>query len=259
VRKLIGALTLVTIFAVTVPISGHYAQRRNQDVISQARDAYYSLTRQGFYGFEAALDPKWEVILGPTATKENLKVFRALRFSMIVDARGAVTITHAVVSSDRTRLQPYIKQIDYNIQRLVRPILGAWAMFMVDSPFPENEFRLENSGNRYNLFYTIDSRDAVLTMTSDLLIKEWKLTDRIAKRTIKPVFQKTTDGLLLTGYQSVFEPLGEGNKTTLEINIEYQVVSRMKLPRKIQFKGMYGREPVEAEVTLHSVRATRRS
>jgi hypothetical protein len=260
VRKLIGALTsLLLILSVTVSISAHSVRCGDPDVIGQARDAYYNLTRQGFYGFDAALDPNWEVILGPTATNENLKVFRALRFSITVDARGAVTVTHAVVSTDRTRLQPYIKQIDYNIQRLVKPILGTWAMFMVNSPFPENQVRLENSGNSYHLFYTTESRDVMLTMTSDLLITEWKITDATAKRTIKPVFQKTTDGLLLTGYQSVFEPLGEGKKTTLEVNIGYQLVSGMKLPRKIQFKGMYGDEPVEAEVTLQSVRATRRS
>src|SRR5688572_29792766 len=109
-------------------MSAHPVRCGDQDVIGQARDAYYNLARQGFYGFEAALVPNWEVILGPTATKENLKVFRALRFSMAVDARGAVTINHAVVSSDRTRLQSYIKQIDYNFQRLVRGVFGTWAM-----------------------------------------------------------------------------------------------------------------------------------
>jgi hypothetical protein len=253
-KKLNGALAaLITVFSFTVPISAQSNQSGNQYVIGQARGAYYNLTRHGFNGFDAAVEPKWEVILGPTATMENLKVFRAVRFSMTVDAKGAVKVNHVVISSDRTRLEPYIKQIQYNIQRLVTGVLGTWATFMVNSPFPEDEqqIRVENLSTGYHLFYTRQSSDAMLTLTRDLLITEWRLTDSTAKRTIKPFFQKTTDGLLLRGYQTIFEPLGPGLKTTLEINIEYQAVSGMKLPRKVQFKGMHGSEPVEAELTFN--------
>jgi hypothetical protein len=258
VKKLIAS-AVVTICFGTISISAH-VRCGDQAVIGGARGAYYNLTKQGFYGFEAALVPKWEVILGPTASKENLKVFRAVRFSMAVDARGEVIITHAVVSNDRTRLQPYIKQIDYNFQRLVKGVLGTWAMFMVNSPFPEeSEIKVEDLGKECRLFYNMESTNVMLTMTSDLLLTEWRLTDSRAKRTIKPIFQKTTDGFLLRGYQSVFEPLAAGNKSTLEINIEYQVVSGMKLPRKIQFKGIHGSEPIEAELTVQSVRATPKS
>ena len=261
-KKLIRALgLLITIYALTVSISAQTTVASSEKVIGQARGAYYNLTRQGFHGFEAGLDPKWEVILGPTATEENLKVFRAVRFSITVDARGAVTLSHVVVSADKTRLEPYIKQIDYNIKRLVTGLFGTWAAFMVNSPFPENEsqIKVEDSAAGCRLFYTTQSADVVLTLTNDLAISEWKLIDRAAKRTVRPLFQKTTDGLLLTGYHSLFEPLGVGIKTTLDINIDYQVVNGMKLPRKIRFKGMHGSEPVEAELTLHSVRAARRS
>jgi hypothetical protein len=70
------------------------------------------------------------------------------------------------------------------------------------------------------------------------------------KRTVKPQFQKTPDGLLLSGYHGVFEPVGDGIKTTLDFKIEYQDVNGLKVPRKLRFNGMHGSEPVEAELVF---------
>lgn len=252
-RTLFAALaSLVTIYPVTVSVSAHSAQAGSQDLIGRARGSYYNVTRQGFNGFQAAIVPNWEVTLGPTATVENLKLFRAMRFSMTVDANGAVTLRHEVADPEKTRLEPYVTQIHGNVQRLVAGFFGAWARFMVNSPFPEteSEFKIEDLGKEYHVSYNTQSSDALLTMTNDLLIVEWKLTGPRAKRTIKPLFQKTAEGLLLSGYKSIFEPVGEGIKTTLDFLIEYQDVSGMKLPHKIRIKGMHGIEPVEAELSF---------
>jgi hypothetical protein len=235
-----------------VPISTH-SVRSSQDVIGQARGAYYSLTRQGFYGFKAAIEPNWEVILGPTATPENLKVFRAFRFSMTVDSNGAVTVRHEIAGIEKPQSESLVRQIHDDVQRLVGSFFGTWSMFTVNSPFPgpESEIKIENLGKEYRLFYTMPSADAMIRMRSDLLITEWKLNGPRAKRTLKPFFQKAAEGLLLSGYQTVFEPVSEGIKTTLDINIEYQDVNGMKLPHKVRIRGMHGSEPVEAELTFN--------
>lgn len=268
VRKLIRVLaSLVTICAVTVPlavhavtaqkVSTHSASTTSQDitkqeVISRARGAYYNLARHGFSGFKAEIEPNWEVILGPSASQESLNAFRALRFSMTVDAAGAVTVSHQVVNKDEARLERYARQIHNDIQRLLAAFFGAWSMFTISSPFPptESNSKVENSDKKHRISYTTQSADAILTLTSDLLITELKFTGQRAKRTIKPLFQKTAEGLLLTSYQTFFEPVGEGIKTTLNISVEHQDVSGMKLPHKVQIKGMHGSEPVAAELTF---------
>jgi hypothetical protein len=251
VRRLIGALApLITIYAVAVPLAAQSARTSSQDVIGPARGAYYSLSKQGFDGFKATIDPNWEVILGPASTAANLKVFRALQFSMTVDANGAATVSHEALNTEKLRVEPYVTQIHNNMQRLVAAFFGTWARFMVSSPFPA-AVKIENVANGYRLSYTTQSTDAILTLTSDLLIAEWNFTAQRSKRTIKPLFRKTAEGLLLTGYQTVFEPAGEGIKTTLDYTIEYQDVSGMKLPHRIQIRGMYGSEPVEAELIFN--------
>ena len=253
-RKLTRALgSLLTIYALTVSVCAGDQVVTNEDVIGQARSAYYSLTRKGFKGFKATIEPSWEVILAHTATPENLKVFRAVRFSMVVDANGAVTVSHEVgANAAKPDLQPVVKQIHYDVQRLVTGFINTWRMFVVGSPFPETEYqiKIENPGKQYRLFYTMESGEVMILMTGDFLITEWNLTGPRAKRTVKPHFQKTVDGLLLSGYEGVFEPISEGPKTTLDFSIEYQEVGGMRLPHKVRFGGKHGSEPVEAELVF---------
>ena len=244
-------MSLVAIHILTVPVAGDSAAYGCQDKIDQARSAYYNLRNHGFNGFTATIEPNWRVTLGPTATKENLKIFRALRFSMVVDANGTVSVSHEVISLDKARVEPYAAQIQENVLRLVAGSFGTWARFVIASPFPENEtpVKIENSGEECRVFYAVESANIALAMTNDL-ITEWKLTAPNARRTINPSFRKTSGGLLLNSYKSVFEPAGVGVKTTSDVTIEYQDVEGMKLPHKIAIRGLYGSEPFAAELTF---------
>jgi hypothetical protein len=250
-RKLIcGLLSLVTIYALAVPASADSSAASCQEMIGQARGAYYNLKRQGFRGFKATIEPNWDVILGPTSTPESLKVFRSIRFFMVADANGAVTVTHQIADTEKARSEAYARQIHENLQRLVAGFFGIWTMFMVSSPFPESDtsFKIDNAGKECRLFFTTESTDIVLAITNDLLITEWKLSSPGAKRTIKPLFQKTSEGLLLKGYHSVFEPVGEDIRTELEFTIQYQDVDGLKLPHTVELQGLHGSEPVTAEL-----------
>jgi len=250
-RKLIRALgSLLTILALTASVDAGAHPVADQGVIGQARSAYYNLTTKGFKGFTATVEPNWKVILADTVTKENLKVFRAVRFSMVVAANGAVTVRHEVsANATKPNLQPFVNKIDYDVERLISGFFNTWRIFMVNSPFPEAEqIKIENPGTDYRLSFNMESGQVMLTMTGDFLITEWNLSGSSGKRMVKPRFQKTVDGFLLTGYQSVFEPISAGIKTSLDFNIEYQDVRGVKLPHKVRFRGMHGSEPVEAEL-----------
>ena len=250
--KLIRALgSLLLVFTLTVSVCPREQTTTNHDVISQARAAYYSLERKGFKGFTATIEPNWEVILAQTATPANLKVFRSVQFSMVVDANGAVTVTHEVgADAAKPELQPTVNRIHTDVRRLVTGFFNTWRIFTVGSPFPDtaNEVKIESAGKQYRVSYPTQSGAVTIAMTGDLLLTEWNLSGPTVKRTVKPQFQKTPDGLLLTGYHGVFEPIGPGIKTTLDFRIEYQDAGGMKVPRKLRFSGMHGTEPVEAEL-----------
>jgi len=250
-RKLIRALgSLLTILALTVSVDAGAHPVADKGMIGQARSAYYNLTSKGFKGFTATVEPNWKLILADTGTKENLKVFRAVRFSMVVDANGAVTVRHEVsANATKLNLQPFVNKIQYDVERLISGFFNIWRIFVVNSPFPETEqIKIENSGAENRLAFNMQSGEVMLRMTGDFLITEWNLSGSTGKRTVKPRFQKTVEGFLLTGYQSIFEPTNGGTETTLDFNIEYRDVDGMKLPHKVRFSGMHGTEPVEAEL-----------
>ena len=246
--KLIVALALFAAIFSFRPTVSAQSVSTSQDVVNQARRAYYNLASHGFNGFQATIEPNWEVTLGYAATPDNLTVFRDVRFSMNVDAKGAVTLTHEVTGSQKTRVERYAPEIHNNLQRLVAGVFGTWSFFMIRSPFPKIPIETLTVDKVHRLFYTEESTEVMLTLTTDFVITEAKLNRPTSRRTITPVFQKTSEGLLLTSYHTVSQPVGQGGKTTLYIKIEYEVVGGMKLPSKIHLKGMHGIEPIEAEL-----------
>jgi hypothetical protein len=250
------ALLKLALVALTVSVcaNGQVATHDDvPDVLGRARSSYYNLTRKGFKGFTATVEPNWEIILASSATSENLKVFRDVKFSMVVDGNGVVTVRHELgPNAAKPNLEPIVQKIHYDTERLIVGFFNTWRTFMVSSPFPETEnpIKLENPDNQYRLVYNRQAGEVVIMMTRDFLITDWSLSGPAAKRTVKPHFEKTADGFLLTSYQGLFEPVGAGIKTTLDFTIEYQDVSGLKLPHKVQLKGMHGSEPVEAELVF---------
>ena len=247
-RRLGAALLILVISVSVLPCEQSAA---NEAIINKARGSYYSLSRKGFKGFSAGVEPNWEVILAQTATPATLTVFRAVQFSMTLDANGVVTVTHEVgANAAKPELQPTVARIHSDVQRLVTGFFNTWRTFVVISPFPETEFQIEHPGKQYQFFYTTQAGKVSIVTTDDLLITEWNLVGPTVKRTVKPQFQKTADGFLLTGYHQVFDPIGAGIKTTLDFQIEYQDVGGMKLPYKVRLAGIHGSEPVEAELVF---------
>jgi len=245
--------SILIVLAITVSVYPHAQTVSNKDVLKKGRSAYYSLARKGFNGFTAAIEPNWEVILAQTATPANLKIFRDVRFTMVVDANGAVTVTHELgPNATKPELQPTVNRIHYDVQRLVTGFFNTWRLFVVSSPFPETEsqVKIENPSKQYRFSYTTQAGEITITTSRDLLIKEWNLVGPTVKRTVKPQFQKTPDGYLLTGYHGVFDPIGNGIKTTLDFQIEYQDFKGMQVPQRVRLSGMHGSEPVEAELAF---------
>ena len=250
--KPIAALALViTLHLFVSSVSGQVTAVSRDKVITDARAAYYSLARRGFNGFQATIEPNWKVILGNTATPENLKVFSSQHFSMSVDASGAVTVNREFGEEQGTSLAPAVKQIQENVQRLVESFFANWAFYMIRSPFPEVQIKTERVGNDYRFFYTVQLTEVRLTATTDFLLTECQFSNSTTRRTIKPILEKTSEGFVLRGYHTVFEP-AQGNRTTMDTAIDYHELGGMKLPERIRIKGMYGAEPVEAELKFNA-------
>src|SRR5207245_11434104 len=72
----------------------------SKKVMEDARHAYYSLRSAGLDEFRATVKPNWEVVLkdqlasDPATAQAGLKLLNGIHFSMLLDARDKVTVTH---------------------------------------------------------------------------------------------------------------------------------------------------------------------
>ncbi len=222
------------------------------EVVRRARSAYYNLRELGFTGFAANLEPNWEVILKGAASAEALKLFRGLRFSVSLDDTGTVKVSRhgpapPAITEDR------IKEIDGNVARLVTGFFRTWKMFMMGSPFPEGsrDLQIENLGKQYRLSFAGQGEKVVTTMTDDFTITEVKVSAPTYNGTIKPRFEKTSRGYVLTSYEGNYEPTSGQRKTRISVRIDYEEVGGLKLPQKVRFSGTYSDDPIEAELLLN--------
>jgi hypothetical protein len=244
-------VSLLILLLLTVSLPAEQTVAAQQDVLTHARSAYYSLAKKGFKGFTATVEPNWDVILAQTATPANLKVFRDVKFAIVVDENGAVTVTHELgPNASKPDLAPTVDRIHYHVQRLVTGFFNTWRSFVVNSPIPDTEIKIENTGKQYRVSYGTPPGEVTLTMSSDFSITETHFAGPTVKRTVKPEFQKTADGFLLTAYKQLSEPVGDGVKTTLDFHIDYQDLNGMKVPQKVRLSGVYGGEPIAAELTF---------
>jgi len=247
----IAKIIRVLVFTILLPVPLGNAQSRpvrSEELLTHARKIYYNLRRLGFNGFQATIEPNWEVILADTATEENLKVFSAVHFFITVDAQGTVTLRHEVDEKQRTRVKPYVTQIHDDVLRLVAGFFRTWSFFTIDSPFPDTQIKIESVGTQHFVSYTFRSDQVVLDMSPDYVLTEGRFVGPTSRRVVNPIFEMTPDGFVLTGYHTVLEPVAAGVRSTMDTRVEYQDVGGMKLPSKIQIKGMYGSEPIEAEL-----------
>ena len=227
-------------------------------IIAQARQAYYSLSRFGLIEFQSNIQPNWEVVLkdelaaNPSAAQESLRLLNGLHFPIRLDPKGNVKVDHiADFPPPNERVAAGFKQIYGGMEQAVSGFFETWNLFMLNSPFPEvdSEYQLEDLGGQYRLSYQEGAADVVTTMTGDLAITEIKVSATEFKSSIKPHFMKTEKGYVLTAYEGNYQPVTGPGATRLNVQLDYQEVNGLQLPRKLHLDGVYeGRNPFEMEL-----------
>jgi len=60
-----------------------------------------------------------------------------------------------------------------------------------------------------------------------------KATNAEFEGTIRPTFEKSPAGFLLTAYEADYQQAGASNPIHLHVEINYQEVSKLQLPKKL--------------------------
>ena len=254
-RRRIAGLLLVWLALVATA----YGQVDKKAIVTQAGQSYYSLRRFGLVEFQATIQPNWALTLGermktdPAGTQAFLKRLATLHFGMTLDADGRVKVTYqSDVPPQSPQAAEGIKQIFAGIEQLVPPFFDTWSPFMLTTPFPlvDTAYQLEDNGKQYRLAYKDGDSNFVTTMTKEFEIIETVVTDATSHGSIKPQFIKSQKGFLLMGYEATYEPTSGPGKTHLTVQIEYQEVNGLQLPRRMHMDSVFDGQSATTELVF---------
>lgn len=245
------SLILTWFCTLTIPVAHGAAQADKREIVRRATQSSYSLRRLGLLEFKANVQPNWE--LAAKNFKANpgaMKMLNSLMFSVSLKPDGSVKIEHESSLPIPSAQEENVKQIYSGMDEMLSGFFMTWNVLMLTSPFPaiESEYQLQNLDGKYLLTYKEGNADISTTMTKELAIEEIKVSSDAFKGSVRPQLTKTPKGYVLVGYQGNYEPTAGLGKTRLDIQIDYQEVNGLQLPRKLSLDGIYDGSPVQMEL-----------
>jgi hypothetical protein len=251
------SLCLAACFFFLSAIPSYAVDRK--DVVSRAKQSYYSLRGLGLLEFQSNIRPTWEVTLAnelrsnPSGAQAGLKMLNGLHFVMTLDQKGKVKVDH---SSDapppNEQAAAGFNQIYSGMDQAVSGFFDTWSMFMLTSPFPDadGEYQVEDLGAEYRLSYKDGSADVVTSMSKDLLITEVKVTSPEFVSSIRPQFARIAGRFVLSGYDADYRPASGPGTVKLNVKLDYQEVKGLQLPHRLNLDSVYDGSPTQMELVF---------
>ncbi len=228
-----------------------------QQVIKQAREAYYSLRRLGLLEFRTNLSPRWEVALGQKKNSDNAAAFHlleGLHFLLSLDPAGKVKVDHrADVPPPTQEAAEGFNQIYSGMDQAMGGFFATWSLFMLNSPFPEvdSDYRLEDLGGGYRLSYKEGTTEVVTSFNKGLAITEIHVAAPDFDSTIKPQFTKTAGAYVLSGYEGDYRPASGPGVAHLKVLIDYQEVSGLQVVRTLFLDSVLDGKGTKMEIAFN--------
>jgi hypothetical protein len=257
-RRLYLYALFVAVFLFSVSASRSYAVD-GKEVVTRARQSYYSLRRLGLLQFQSNIRPTWEVTLAndirndPAGAQAGIKMLNGLHFSMTLDERGKVKVDHRADSAPpNERATAAFNQIYHGMDQAVSGFFETWSMFMLTSPFPEtnSEYQVADLGAKYRLSYKDGAADVVTSMTKDLIITEITVTSPEFFSSIRPQLSRTAGGFILVGYDADYRPTSGPGSVKLNVKLDYQDVNGLQLPHRLNMDSVYDGSPNQMELVF---------
>ncbi|HET7873206.1 MAG TPA: hypothetical protein VFL42_11885, partial [Terriglobales bacterium] len=226
---------------------------QKQDVLRQARAAYYNLRSEGLLEFQANVVPDWNPILEPlrkSADAQSIerakRILGGLHFAMSLDRSNTVKVTHSSdAPPENADLAKGFNQIFEGMEQALTGFFETWSPFMLTSMFPDvdSEFQLDDLGDKYKVSYKDGDADVVLTMGKNFVLSEAKVTSPKFSSFIWPEFTATSKGLVLSGYSADYRSTNSDEITKLKIKIGNREINALQLPGTVTLDAIYNGNP----------------
>ena len=248
VRSGLAATALLAVVCALANARTQSSEVEKKQILATARQKYYNLRRSGLIEFEASVKPNWQVVADFQSNSDALKVLEGMNLSISIDSESKLRMDHPTDLIPATeKAADYMKKIFDDMDQAVSRFVSTWSVFMLTSPFSpvDSSYEIKEFSDRYQ-FSRQEGATNVVTLTDrGFRINEIRVTGENLKASLKPLLKETPGGLILNGYVANYET--GSRHTRVEARLEYQLVSGLQLPTKVNVNTVYERKPAQIE------------
>lgn len=227
------------------------AQPDKKQQLIRARDAYYNLRRLGLVEFRANLQPNWELLLEGVEQKATaIDLLAGLHFSVSINPESTFQVTHRVDQpppnpNTAEGLSRIVRQMDSALKQF----FGTWSLFMLTSPFPavESEYEVTRAAGQFRFSRKEGDSEVVTITDQNFMVVEMTVSAPTYNASLKPVFEKTVNGLILISFEanSVIQP---GPRfTSVKTRLVYSERNGLRLLEKVSVDTVQNGIPAQIE------------
>jgi len=258
VRTGVFTFTICSAIFLMFPSVASAQQPDKQLLLRKARNAYYSLKKEGMQKFSCDMTPNWANLLeeqrktNPAGIARAIEKLNQLKFSVEVDSKGDAKVQHTEIAAENPEMAQGLSQIYSGMEQMTTGFFQTWAVFVVRPALPEvgTEFRLESDAKLHHIAYKEGETDVAVTMNRQFAINSVKVTAEKFVSTINPQFATTGKGYLLTGYDAEYQGATAEDRTVLHVKLDNQKVAGIQIPQKLALQGSYNGSPFAVEVAF---------
>jgi hypothetical protein len=153
-----------------------------------------------------------------------------------------------------------LAQVYGGMEQMTSGFFDTWKLFMVNSPFPavDSDYQVEDLGQRYRLTYKESGADVTTSMGHDYQITNLQVTTKDYDSAIQPTLSNNGSGYILSSYDATYTSQNAAEKTVLTVNMEYQQVQGLQLPKTLSLSGTYGGTPFAVHLTFFNYQVTKK-
>ena len=223
-------------------------EARKKQILTTARQRYYNLRQAGLTEFQVNIRPNWQEVADFQSNTAALRVLEGLHFTISIDSQSKLRMDHqseSIPANQKT--SDYIEKIFKDMDAAVSRFISTWSVFMLTSPFSpdDSSYEIKEFADRYQFSHPEGATNVVTLADKRFKINEINVSGASFKALLKPMLKETPAGLILDGYAASYET-GSRN-TQVEVRLEYQLVSGLQLPRKVNVNTLYEGKPAQLE------------
>ena len=243
------SLFLSLIWAAVIPVAYAAPQSDEKQVLTRARQKYYNLRSSGLIELQSNIKPNWELVLAGVESNPNtMRLLSALQFSMSIDPDSKFRMDH---HADIMPLDPKpfaeVNRVFKGMEEAVSRFIATWSVFMLTAPFPaiESNCEVRKTEDQYHFSHKEGANDVLTITDKDFMIVEIKVSGSGFNASLKPLLENTAKGFILKGYSANYQT-GARN-TVVKVRLDYQEVSGLQLPSKVNVDTVYEGKPAQIE------------